>query len=70
MDISNILQTFITPPIPYFFLGLLAAFAKSDLEIPGPIAKFISLYLLMAEYSKINSFFRCLKIRIAILSFI
>ena len=31
MDISNILQTFITPPIPYFFLGLLAAFAKSDL---------------------------------------
>lgn len=48
MDISNILQTFITPPIPYFFLGLLAAFAKSDLEIPGPIAKFISLYLLMA----------------------
>jgi hypothetical protein len=48
MDFSNILATFITPPIPYFFLGLLAAFAKSDLEIPGPIAKFISLYLLMA----------------------
>ncbi len=48
MDLANILQTFITPPIPFFFLGLLAAFAKSDLEIPGPIAKFISLYLLMA----------------------
>lgn len=48
MDLSNILQTFITPPIPYFFLGLIAAFAKSDLEIPSSIAKFISLYLLMA----------------------
>ena len=48
MDISSILQTFITPPIPYFFLGLIAAFAKSDLEIPSAVAKFISLYLLMA----------------------
>ncbi len=48
MDFSNILQTFITPPIPYFFLGLIAAFVKSDLEIPNSIAKFISLYLLMA----------------------
>lgn len=48
MDLSNILQTFVTPPIPYFFLGLVAAFAKSDLEIPDSIAKFISMYLLMA----------------------
>mgnify|MGYP000846180090 CR=1 FL=1 len=48
MDFFNILQTFITPPIPYFFLGLLAAFVKSDLEIPNSIAKFISMYLLMA----------------------
>lgn len=48
MDFTNILQTFITPPIPYFFLGLIAAFVKSDLEIPGPVSKFISMYLLMA----------------------
>lgn len=48
MDFSHIIQTFVTPPIPYFFIGILAAFVKSDLEIPGPIAKFISLYLLMA----------------------
>lgn len=48
MDFYFILKSFITPPVPYFFLGLLAAFIKSDLEIPGQVAKFISLYLLMA----------------------
>lgn len=48
MDIIYILKSFITPPIPFFFLGLLAAWVKSDLEVPGPVAKFISLYLLLA----------------------
>lgn len=36
------------PPLLFFFLGALAAFARSDLELPAQIAKFLSLYLLMA----------------------
>ena len=32
----------------FFFLGMLAAFIRSDLEIPQQIAKFLSLYLLFA----------------------
>jgi len=45
---SHILQNFLSPPVLFFFLGLLAALARSDLEIPQPLAKFFSLYLLMA----------------------
>lgn len=36
------------PPLLFFFLGALAAFARSDLELPAQITKFLSLYLLMA----------------------
>lgn len=45
---SHILQNFFTPPVLFFFLGLLATLARSDLEIPQPLPKFLSLYLLMA----------------------
>lgn len=31
----------------FFFLGLLASFLKVDLDIPQPITKFLSLYLLL-----------------------
>jgi hypothetical protein len=48
MNTFTIFTNFINPPVSFFFLGLLAAYVKSDLEIPQPIAKFISLYLLMA----------------------
>ncbi len=48
MDLAQLFSNFLAPPVPFFFLGLLAVIAKSDLEIPGPISKFISLYLLMA----------------------
>jgi hypothetical protein len=48
MNIDQLLHNFFAPPVPFFFIGLIAVLAKSDLEIPGPISKFISLYLLMA----------------------
>ena len=48
MDIDLILSNFLNPPILFFFLGMLAVFLHSDLEIPQPIAKFLSLYLLLA----------------------
>ena len=48
MDLHHLLQNFFAPPVPFFFVGLLAVLAKSDLEIPNQISKFISLYLLMA----------------------
>ena len=37
-----------SPPLLFFFLGLLAVLARSDLDIPGQIARFLSLYLLFA----------------------
>lgn len=43
-----ILQTFTSPVVLFFVLGLLAAFARSDLQIPEAIAKGMSLYLMAA----------------------
>lgn len=48
MDSSLLLSNLLNPAILFFFLGLLAVAAKSDLEIPQPISKFLSLYLLLA----------------------
>ncbi len=48
MDLSVALENFLSPPILFFFLGLLAVLVRSDLEIPQPIAKFLSLYLMLA----------------------
>jgi uncharacterized protein len=48
MDSSLILSNILNPPILFFFLGMLAVFVKSDLEIPIPIPKLFSLYLLFA----------------------
>jgi uncharacterized protein len=48
MDLHLILSNLLTPPILFFVLGMLAVFAKSDLEIPAPIPKLFSLYLLLA----------------------
>lgn len=45
---ESILHNFFAPPVPFFFLGIIAILAHSDLEIPEQISKFISLYLLMA----------------------
>ena len=46
MNFDSILSNFMTAPVLFFFLGLIAVAVKSDLEIPPAIAKFISLYLL------------------------
>ena len=47
MDIKSF-ATLLDPAILFFFLGIFAALVRSNLEIPAPIAKFLSLYLLMA----------------------
>ncbi|MEY3621758.1 MAG: hypothetical protein RL132_840 [Pseudomonadota bacterium] len=40
--------TFLDPAILFFIFGLFAGLVRSNLEIPQPIARFLSLYLLMA----------------------
>ncbi len=46
--IETLSSNLLVPTILFFALGLLAAFARSDLSIPGGAAKFMSLYLLLA----------------------
>lgn len=46
MNISAILENFGHPAVMFFFLGIIATFVKSDLEIPSQIGKFLSIYLL------------------------
>ncbi len=46
MDIYSVIENFSHPATLFFFLGLVAVFVKSDLEIPPQIAKFLSIYLL------------------------
>ncbi|AFY90465.1 sodium-dependent bicarbonate transport family permease [Chroococcidiopsis thermalis] len=48
MDVSLIASNVLSPPVLFFFLGMLAVFLKSDLEIPQPLPKLFSLYLLFA----------------------
>ena len=48
MDSSLIIANILNPPVLFFFLGMLAVFLKSDLEIPAPLPKLFSLYLLIA----------------------
>jgi hypothetical protein len=42
------LSNFFDPAILFFMFGVLAGFARSNLEIPHAISRFLSLYLLMA----------------------
>jgi hypothetical protein len=42
------MNSFTDPAILFFLFGLLAGLFKSNLEIPTPISRFLSLYLLMA----------------------
>jgi uncharacterized protein len=48
MDSSLILSNILNPPVLFFFIGMTAVFLKSDLEIPNPLPKLFSLYLLFA----------------------
>lgn len=44
----DLLVNLLNPPVLFFFLGLLAVALKSDLDIPQPLPKFFSLYLLLS----------------------
>ena len=48
MGMSN----FLDPAILFFVFGAFAGAVKSNLEIPQPIARFLSLYLLMALWNR------------------
>ena len=48
MDLTLILSNLLNPPVLFFFLGMLACLVGSDLEIPQPLPKFFSLYLLLS----------------------
>ena len=42
------MPSLIDPAILFFIFGLLAGLLRSNLELPQPISRFLSLYLLMA----------------------
>ena len=42
------MKEFVDPALLFFLLGVVAGAVRSNLEIPPPIARFLSLYLLMA----------------------
>ncbi len=46
-DLSASLALLTSPAILFFFVGAAAAFARSDLAIPEPVAKGVSLYLML-----------------------
>ena len=48
MLITENMNNFLDPAILFFAFGILAGCLKSNLEIPPPISRFLSLYLLMA----------------------
>lgn len=45
-DLSASLSLLTSPAILFFFIGAAAAFARSDLAVPEPVAKGLSLYLM------------------------
>ena len=48
MNISLILSNLLNPPILFFFLGMIAVWLRSDLDVPQPLPKFFALYLLLS----------------------
>lgn len=48
MNSSLLLFNILNPPVLFFFSGMIARLVKSDLEIPAPLPKLFSLYLLLA----------------------
>jgi hypothetical protein len=48
MDFQILVSNLTNPTLLYFLLGILATVVKSDLEIPAPTIKFISMYLLFS----------------------
>lgn len=48
MDVQTILANVLSPPALFFFLGFAAVLLRTDLEIPHPLPKLFSLYLLLS----------------------
>jgi len=48
MDASLLFSNLLNPPVLFFFLGLIAVWLRSDLDVPQPLPKFFSLYLLLS----------------------
>ena len=48
MDFALVASNLLNPPILFFALGVVAHLLRSDLEIPQPLPKFFSLYLLLS----------------------
>src|SRR4028119_2008005 len=48
MDAALLLSNLANPPVLFFFLGMLAVWAGSNLEVPQPVPKVLALYLLLA----------------------
>ncbi len=48
MNVDLVLSNLLNPPILFFFLGMLAIWLQSDLDVPQPLPKFFSLYLLLS----------------------
>jgi uncharacterized protein len=48
MDLASVATNFLSPPILFFLLGMAATFLRSDLDLPAPLPKVLSLYLLFA----------------------
>lgn len=48
MDLNTIIANILSPAALFFFLGFLAVLVKSDLELPYPLPKFFSTYLLIS----------------------
>ncbi|MCE7958283.1 MAG: sodium-dependent bicarbonate transport family permease, partial [Acidobacteria bacterium ACB2] len=47
MDLGAVAANVVSPAFLFFFLGFGAVLLRSDLEIPNPLPKFFSLYLLL-----------------------
>lgn len=47
IDLNLIAGNILSPPVLFFFLGMISVWVGSDLEIPNPLPKLFSLYLLM-----------------------
>lgn len=48
METTLVLQNLLSPPVLFFALGVIAVLVGSDLEIPAPLPKLFSLYLLLS----------------------
>ena len=48
IDLTLIFANLANPPVLFFFLGMLAVWARSNLDLPQPVPKLLAVYLLLA----------------------